>query len=72
MADVPIKQLPTTIYDKMRAIETTAKDLGRLRVAEVMEPPFPTVDEKAPVVKLQSGPFQGLFGFRSLTSSIRQ
>ncbi len=28
---------------------TTAKDLGRLRVAQVMEPPFPTVDEKAPV-----------------------
>lgn len=27
----------------------TARDLARLRVADVMEPPFPTVDEKAPV-----------------------
>jgi len=27
----------------------TARDLARLRVGDVMEPPFPTVDEKAPV-----------------------
>lgn len=27
----------------------TPADLARLRVSEVMEPPFPTIDEKAPV-----------------------